>query len=80
MPEIAREGKFILRVYARREHPPPHVHVYFDDTVVRISLYDLRVLDSIDRHLPKQLFEVVKKHRKEALQVWKRLNEKGDKR
>jgi len=75
MPEIAREGKFKLRVYARKEHPPPHVHVYFDDRVVRVSLYDLRILDPTEKHIPKELFHVVKKHRPKALAEWKRLNE-----
>lgn len=75
MPGIAREGKFILRVYARREHPPPYVHVYFEDTVVRVSLYDLRLIDSTKWVVPKQLFDAVRKPRKEALQEWNRLNE-----
>jgi hypothetical protein len=78
MPEIAREGKFILRVHRRNEHPPPHVHVYYDGTVVRVSLIDLVVLDKVNRHIPKQLFQAVRKHRLKALREWERLNEKGD--
>lgn len=75
MPEIAREGKFVLRIQVRNEHPPPHVHVYFDGTVVRISLYDLRVLDNVAIHIPRQLFDAVKKHRLRCLEEWQRLNE-----
>lgn len=78
MPEIAREGKFVLRVHLRNEHPPPHVHVYFDGTVVRVSLYDLEIMDNVKTHVPKQLFDAVGKHRERCLEEWQRLNERGE--
>jgi len=70
MPVVAREGKYTIRIHTRDEHPPPHVHVYYDDTVVRIKLEDLSVLDKIKKNPPRELFEVVRKHRLKALSIW----------
>jgi len=75
MPKIADDGKFSIRVHVRNEHPPPHVHVYYDGKVKRVSLYDLRIMDKVSKHEEADLVAVVKKHRRQALVVWARLNE-----
>jgi hypothetical protein len=75
MPKIAEDGKFSIRVHVRNEHPPPHVHVYYDGKVKRVSLYDLRVMDQVPRHEEADLVAVAKKYRWQALVVWARLNE-----
>ena len=75
MPKIADDGKFSIRVHIRNEHPPPHVHVYYDGKVARVSLYDLRIMDRVPRHEEAGLAAVVKKHRQQALVVWATLNE-----
>jgi hypothetical protein len=39
MPAIHREGGFIVRIYTH-DHEPPHVHVFRDGAVVKVSLGD----------------------------------------
>jgi hypothetical protein len=75
MPSIATDGKYAIHVHVRNEHPPPHVHVYYDGTVTRVSLIDLRVMDDVSVHMEKALIAVVRKHRVRALAVWEQTNE-----
>jgi hypothetical protein len=75
MPKIADDGKFSIRVHVRNEHPPPHVHVYYDGKVKRVSLYDLRVMDHVPKHEEADLAAVARKYRKQALVAWARVNE-----
>jgi hypothetical protein len=75
MPTIADDGKFSIRVHVRNEHPPPHVHVYYDGKVKRVSLYDLRVMDRVPKHEEAELVAVAKKYRRQALVTWASLNE-----
>jgi hypothetical protein len=79
MPRIATDGKYTIRVYARNEHPPPHVHVFYDGKVSRVSLFDLRVMDKVSKQVEKALKIVVKKYRRHALDVWAELNERSEK-
>ena len=80
MPKIADDGKYTIRVHVRNEHPPPHVHVYYDGKVVRVSLYDLRVMDHVPKHEEVDLLAVVERHLQEALSVWRTVNERGRRR
>jgi len=75
MPKIADDGKFSIRVHVRNEHPPPHMHVYYDGKVKRVSLYDLRVMDHVPKQEEADLVAVAKKYRRQALVAWARLNE-----
>jgi len=79
MPEIARHAGFRLYVYPG-DHPPPHVHVRFEDFNIKVSLVDLRILGTlkIKEHLKKEILKVVKSHRDKALKVWEELNEQGE--
>ena len=49
MPRIVIDGKYTIHVHVRDEHPPPHVHVYYDGKVSRVSLYDLRIMDTVSK-------------------------------
>jgi hypothetical protein len=49
--------------------------VYYDGKVKRVSLYDLRIMDEVPKHEEADLVAVVKKHRRQALVVWAKLNE-----
>lgn len=73
MPEIAREGKYRLCVYYN-DHPPPHVHVYFEGKNIRVNLIDLSIMGNpnIKQYVIKEIRQVVKKYAGEALRVWER--------
>jgi hypothetical protein len=76
MPTIATNGKYTISVHVRDEHPPPHVHVYYDGKVSRVSLFDLRVMDRVSEQDQKALMAVVAQYRMQALEVWAEVNER----
>ena len=78
MPRIATDGKYVIYVHVRDEHPPPHVHVYYDGKVSRVSLFDLRVMDAVSQRESRTLARVVSRHRVHALAVWAELNEQSE--
>jgi hypothetical protein len=39
MPTVHREGGFSVRIYTH-DHDPPHVHVFRDGAVVKVTLGD----------------------------------------
>lgn len=78
MPRIVTDGKYSIHVHVRDEHPPPHVHVYYDGKVLRVSLFDLRIMDTVSKREGKPLKLVVEKYRVRALEVWAKVNERSD--
>jgi hypothetical protein len=78
MPRIVTDGKYTIHVHVRNEHPPPHVHVYYDGKVSRVSLFDLRIMDAVSKREEKPLKFVVVKYRVRALEVWAEVNEGSD--
>ncbi len=74
MGMIATEGGYKLFVYSRKEHPPPHVHVFFNQKMVRINLYSLEEMGEYSFRIPKKIFKIVRKYRREAFIEWDRLN------
>ena len=76
MPLVARDGKYTIRVHVRNEHPPPHVHVYYDGKVSRVSLFDLRVMDEVSKQDQKALMAVVTQYRMQAFKVWAEVTER----
>ncbi len=80
MPRIATDGKYVIYVHVRGEHPPPHVHVYYDGKVSRVSLFDLRVMDAVSQRESRMLERVVSRHRVHALAVWAEVNEQSDRK
>lgn len=76
MPVVARDGKYTIRVHVRNEHPPPHVHVYYDGKVSRVSLFDLRVMDKVSKQDQKGLMAVVTQYRMQAFKVWAGVSER----
>jgi hypothetical protein len=80
MPLVANEKGCKVWVHVRNEHPPPHVHVYYDDTVVKIKLDDLTIIDNINFKPPRKVFDVVRKHRVKAWQLWEEYVEKRGQR
>jgi hypothetical protein len=78
MPRIAADCKYTIYVHVRGEHPPPHVHVYYDGKVSRVSLFDLRVIDAVSQGEARGLAAVVSRHRVRALAVWGEVNEQRD--
>jgi hypothetical protein len=75
MPRIAADSKYTIYVHVRGEHPPPHVHVYYDGRVSRVSLFDLRVMDAVPKREARALVAVVSRHRAHALAIWVEVNE-----
>lgn len=78
MPRTVTDGKYAILVHVRDEHPPPHVHVYYDGKVSRVSLLDLRIMDTVSKREEKPLKLVVEKCLARALEVWADVNERSD--
>lgn len=48
MPEVARIAGAVIKINTR-EHPPPHVHVYYQGREVRLKIADGVALNPTDR-------------------------------
>ena len=72
MPEICRFDGLIFKMFFKgAEHNPPHIHIYYGNYSVEISLIDLTILEG---GLPKKqlskTFEWMRKHQTELLDMW----------
>ena len=48
MPEISRFYGIVIKMYFQKsEHNPPHIHAFYQDYIVAISINDLTILFSL---------------------------------
>ena len=47
VPTVIRVDGFVIKVYTRNEHRPPHVHVIKSDGEIRVKLGDARSAPSL---------------------------------
>ena len=75
MPLVVREGKYRVVVHTRMEHPPPHVHVYWEDSFVRVGLLTLTFMDPAPRRRRREILELLRAHQLKAIEIWEQCNE-----
>ncbi|MCA0455003.1 MAG: DUF4160 domain-containing protein [Chloroflexi bacterium] len=71
MPTVIREDGYTIRIYLN-DHIPAHVHVLKAEKEARITLVDLKVMDSIEftsKEL-KRAIEIIEEHQDELLKIW----------
>ncbi len=73
MPELCRFYGIVIRMYYD-EHPPPHFHVSYQETLATVRIDTLRVVRG---YLPRRALALVTEwalaHREELRQNWSRV-------
>ena len=72
MPEISRFYGIVIKMYFQKsEHNPPHIHAFYQDFIVAISIKDLKVLSggfpTIALNLVNEWIDI---HKNELLKIW----------
>ena len=72
MPEISRFYGIVIKMYFQRsEHNPPHIHAFYQDYIVAISINDLTILSG---WFPTTALKLVNEwmtiHKEELLIIW----------
>ena len=72
MPEISRFYGIVIKMYFQKsEHNPPHIHAFYQDYIVAISIKDLEVLSGgFPTTALKLVNEWINIHRDELLKIW----------
>ncbi len=77
MPTVYTDGALAIRLNARNEHNPPHVHVYYAEHAVRIEIVTGSVIDD-PKGFPKSHLAkaqaYIKQNRETLLNKWNQLN------
>lgn len=72
MPNIGQVGGATIKVYPN-DHPPPHVHVFYQGREVRLRISDAQPLDDVDAFHARVLKDVqdwLLNNRGIAAEVW----------
>jgi hypothetical protein len=80
MPTIAMFFGIIIRMYySPKEHNPPHIHAYFQDSVITINILDCEIMDG---QMPVRQLRLIQAwmeiHKDELLANWE-LCQNGEK-
>ncbi len=80
MPTISMFFGIIIRMYyAPKEHNPPHIHAYYQDYKISISIEEIEVMDGKIPDRQMRLIQAwIEIHRDELLANWK-LCQNGEK-
>jgi len=72
MPEISRFYGIVIKMYFQKsEHNPPHIHAFYQDNVVAISISDLKILSGCFPNTALKLVsEWIELHKEELLKIW----------
>jgi len=65
-----REGSIKFHVWPN-DHPPPHVHVFFEGEEVRINLLTDEFMDEPLHGRRRAILAAYRKHRRALLKLWK---------
>jgi len=73
MPEISRFYGIVIKMYFQKtEHNPPHIHAFYQDSVIAIAINDLKILSGdIPTTALKLIKEWINLHKEELLKIWK---------
>ncbi len=72
MPEISRFYGIVIKMYFQKsEHNPPHIHAFYQDNIVAISIKDLTILSGGFPNTALRLVcEWIELHKEELLKIW----------
>jgi len=72
MPIIARLSSVSIKMYFNySEHNPPHIHAFYGEYIIAISIIDLKILEGrMPRTILRRIVNWVKENNDKLIEMW----------